>query len=63
MASLHRERDATKLLRAANEALAAKDAEIAALKFQLAEALEWKERWKDAAEMAKDMYLAKVETK
>ncbi len=38
-------------------------AEIAALKFQLAEALEWKQRWKDAAEMAKDVYLAAVNTK
>jgi hypothetical protein len=40
-----------------------KDGEIAALKFQLTEALEWKQRWKDAAETAKDLYLAKVETK
>lgn len=55
--------EAAKTLREADEALKAKDAEIDALKFQLAEALEWKERWKEAAEMAKDLYRGKVGTK
>ena len=40
------------------DAIASRDTEIAALKFQLTEALEWKQRWKEAAETAKDLYLA-----